>query len=70
MSFPRFCRCLLILLLSIGITTAGHTLEVGDRVFGSELATDIEYVAKLARQSKCVRCINYISTLILKLPSP
>ena len=59
MSFPRFCRCLLTLLLSIGITTAAYTLEVGDRVFGSELATDIEYAEKLHGKSN-VYVINYV----------
>ncbi len=38
MLFTRFCRCLLTLLLSIGITAAGHTLEVGDSVLGSDAA--------------------------------
>ena len=60
MLFTGFCRCLLTLLLVIGITTAGHTLEVGDRVFGSELATDIEYAENLHGKSN-VYVINYVS---------
>ena len=59
MIFTHLCRCLLALLLSIGITTAGHSLEVGDRVFGSELAIDIEYAENLHGKSN-VYVINYV----------
>lgn len=36
-----------------------HALEVGDRVFGSELATDIEYAQNLHGKSN-VYVINYL----------
>ncbi len=59
MIFTHFCRCLLTLLLSVGITAAAHALEVGDRVFGSELATDIEFAQNLHGKSN-VYVINYV----------
>ena len=37
------CRYLLITLLFIGVPASAHTLEVGERVLGSELATEIEF---------------------------
>lgn len=47
MLFLRFHRSLLMPLLTtmffVGVTGAAHTLEVGDRVFDSELATEVEY---------------------------
>lgn len=60
MTFTHFCRCLLILLLSVGITVSAHALEVGDSVFGSELATEIEFVQNLHGKSN-VYIINYMS---------
>jgi len=43
MLFSRFCRCLLILFILVGVTVAAHALEAGERVFGSEFAKAIEY---------------------------
>lgn len=45
MLFSRFCRCLLISLILVGVPVAAHALEVGDRVFDSALAKDIKYTA-------------------------
>ena len=59
MLFTRFCRCLFILLLSVGITAAADTLEVGERVFGSQLATQIEFAQNLHGKSN-VYVINYV----------
>lgn len=59
MLFTRFYRCLLTLSLCIGIATAGHTLEVGDRVFGSELAIDIDF-AEHCHGKANVYVINYM----------
>ena len=59
MLFTRFCRCLLTLLLSVGITITASALEVGDRVFGSELAIDIEYAENLHGKAN-VYVINYL----------
>ena len=33
----------LVMMLIAGVTVAAHALEIGERVFGSELAADIEY---------------------------
>ena len=43
MLFSRFCRCLLILLILVGVPVVAHALEVGERVFGSQFAEAIEY---------------------------
>ncbi len=43
MPFSRFCRCLLISLILVGVTVTAHALEVGERVFGSPFAKAIEY---------------------------
>ena len=47
MLFLRFHGYLLMSLLTtmffVGVTGAAHALEVGDRVFDSELATEVEY---------------------------
>lgn len=43
MLFFRFCRCLLISLILVGVTVAAHALEAGERVFGSEFGKAIEY---------------------------
>ena len=43
MLFSRFCRCLLISLILVGVPVAAHALEVGERVFGSEFGKAIEY---------------------------
>ena len=47
MLFSRFCRCLLIFFILVGVTTAAHTLEVGERVLGSQFAKAIGYTEKL-----------------------
>ena len=47
------------MLLSVGITITASALEVGDRVFGSELATDIEYAENLHGKVN-VYVINYV----------
>ena len=59
MLFTRFCRCLLTLLLSVGITTAVHALEVGERVFDSQLATEIKFAQNLHGKSN-VYVTNYV----------
>lgn len=54
-----FCRYLLfVTMFFVGTMAAAHALEVGDRVFGSELATDIEYAQNLHGKSN-VYVINY-----------
>ena len=49
MPFSHFHRCLrtplILVMLFAGIVVAAHGLEVGDRVFGSQLAKDIKYTA-------------------------
>ena len=47
MLFSRFCRCLLISLILVGVPVSAHALEVGERVFGSEFAKAIGYTEKL-----------------------
>ena len=59
MLFTRFFKCLLTVLLFIGTMTTAYALEVGDRVFGSELATDIEYAQNLHSKVN-VYVINYV----------
>ena len=63
MLFSRFCRYVPLLFLLIMplivLTTATYALEVGDRVFGSELATDIEYAQNLHGKVN-VYVINYV----------
>ncbi|RKU20910.1 hypothetical protein C6503_05355 [Candidatus Poribacteria bacterium] len=62
MLFSRFCRYVLVLFLVTipfaVLTAPTYALEVGDRVFGTELATEIEFAQNLHGKSN-VYVINY-----------
>ena len=49
----------LVTMLILAVTTATHALEVGERVFGSKLATDIEFAENCHGKAN-VYVINYI----------
>ena len=68
MLFYRFCRYLLILLLLVGVTGAAHALEVGKRVFGSEVAKDLAYAENF--HGKANLLVVYYPNPDLKSESP
>lgn len=73
MLFLRLCRYLLtplfIFMFTIGITGTVHTLEVGDRVFGSQLAMDIGFVEHCHGKAN-VYVINYVPPILKLYPPP
>ena len=68
MQSSRLCRYLLTPLLIVCVTVAAHALEVGERVFDSELAKDIEYAENFHGKAN-VFVINYTNP-DLKSSSP
>lgn len=59
MQSSRLYIYLFIAMLSVGAMAAAHAFEIGNRVFGSQLATDIEYAQNLHGKSN-VYVINYL----------
>lgn len=58
--FHRYLRIpLLVVMLFAGVVVAAHSLEVGDRVFGSQLAIDIDFAENLHGEAN-VFVINYV----------
>jgi hypothetical protein len=67
MRSSRLCRYLLTPLLIVCVTVAAHALEVGDRVFDSELATAIEYTENFHGKVNLL-VINYADPVLKSEP--
>ncbi|RKU21721.1 hypothetical protein C6499_21085 [Candidatus Poribacteria bacterium] len=73
MLFSHFLRylhtVLLVVMLLAGVVVAAHGLEVGDRVFGSQLAIDIGF-AEHCHGKANVYVINYVPPILKLYPPP